>query len=703
VTSIKYAFLRKTGLLVVLLVALLVPFAVAYTGDSNITAAFVNDTRVDPNATIAFTVGPIFNGSSTNPVQNGWALDFDGANDDVTIGVVPELSLNKSRSITCWVIPESFANVDAIYFTDNTFGAGTHIYLGTGNEINAQFNNGTHSIGVVTASGQVSLNNFNFIAATYDFSTNNIVVYLNDTQVFNGVGTPAPLAYDYDGATIGSRSDGNNHWFNGTIDEVLVYNRTIGIGEILYSYENKVPLDQSDLELWIDFDQQVQDQSPNGNDGTINGAPVYDRSIRGKADIVLDGTGDNIQISDNANQDFQNMTLMAWINLNEDQTATTDFNLVDKNLAYSWRLDLDGQDKLQLILWDAVGTPSVRGSQNTWNTNQWYHVAVTVSGNTIQHYIDGSTDGASGTFNPPIDNSNNDVYLGSTAAAKYLNGSLDELLMFNRTLSLTEIYQAYIGIYPSDPAVVYLDMDAQVNDQSGTGNNGVLNGDPEYSDGWARVPVFTSINGQCSLVNSSTGIMTLIQDAPATPGWYNNTNVYAVTNSVQNATVPTLGVEQWQVSLFAPTNPVNVGSRATIVMLAESILTGEISTAGTFSTVSGVNFAWNVFEQRVQGRTGFQNEVISITYNNLTSFSEGTYGTTNAILVRPVTINWQMFVNAISLFGGLTILIAVIVSFQWLDDVAQGRDVSERMFLLKWLWILAIVIILFQFINGVFQ
>ena len=87
---------------------------------------------------------------------------------------------------------------------------------------------------------------------------------------------------------------------------------------------------------------------------------------------------------------------------------------------------------------------------------------------------------------------------------------------------------------PTEGLVAHWTFDSTLVDETGV-NNGTAFGDPEYGDGWAYVPVNTSLLGcEGSLVNSTTGLMTLYGNAPANIA--NHTiNFYAVTNGVQNA------------------------------------------------------------------------------------------------------------------------------------------------------------------------
>lgn len=79
---------------------------------------------------------------------------------------------------------------------------------------------------------------------------------------------------------IGGDSVDNDYWFDGLIDEVIIFNRTITSSEISYLYNSGngryEPSDTSGIVAWYKFDEGegtvLYDRSGNDNDGTIVGA-----------------------------------------------------------------------------------------------------------------------------------------------------------------------------------------------------------------------------------------------------------------------------------------------------------------------------------------------------------------------------------------------------------------------------------------------
>jgi hypothetical protein len=89
-----------------------------------------------------------------------------------------------------------------------------------------------------------------------------------------------------------------------------------------------------------------------------------------------------------------------------------------------------------------------------YNTNQWYNVVTTWDGSVLRGYINGSADllncSASGTATTY---SNSNLILGGSAVdnTNYVNGFIDEVKIYNRALSATEIALDYNrGIFDSN-------------------------------------------------------------------------------------------------------------------------------------------------------------------------------------------------------------------------------------------------------------
>ncbi|MDI6730084.1 MAG: S8 family serine peptidase, partial [Candidatus Altarchaeum sp.] len=163
----------------------------------------------------------------------GKALEFDGVNDYVSAGNDSSLSLNNAITIEAWV------KLNTITATPNTI-----LSKGSGNTTNYWMDirsNGTIYFGGYTPTGDgcfgsvagkiTEANRWYHIAGTYDGSSNKIYV---DGVLVNNVAKTCNLTTNVDNLTIGTRR--NSYYFNGTIDEVAIYNRALTASEIAARY-----------------------------------------------------------------------------------------------------------------------------------------------------------------------------------------------------------------------------------------------------------------------------------------------------------------------------------------------------------------------------------------------------------------------------------------------------------------------------------
>lgn len=144
------------------------------------------------------------------------------------------------------------------------------------------------------------------------------------------------------------------------------------------------------------------------------------------------------------------LTISAWVYLNNSGT--------EKTIVSKW-IGVQTQDQYILMtnssnkVLFAVGTPSVSAngiaSNSTLSSNTWHHVVATWD-NTGTHniYINGALDKTSTLTNFTSINTSTALPLcigksSDNFAPRLMNGSVDDVLLYNRALSLSEIQQIY--------------------------------------------------------------------------------------------------------------------------------------------------------------------------------------------------------------------------------------------------------------------
>ena len=203
------------------------------------------------------------------------------------------------------------------------------------------------------------------------------------------------------------------------------------------------------------------DSSGNGYDGTIHGAAW----AAGKSGNALDFNGINNYVAIGASASLDNMKAIsfeAWIK----PKADTHWHVLDKGdgdkrlYAEGNNLTLDGR-----VRYDTGGTHAYSQSVNhTVLLGEWQHVAMTwnISDNTTRLYHNGAEvsyrSQSVGTVH--VQNDNDFPFTigarGALGSGTFFNGTIDEVYLWNRTLTPAEILSHYNSQKIPEPAAVLL-------------------------------------------------------------------------------------------------------------------------------------------------------------------------------------------------------------------------------------------------------
>ena len=156
--------------------------------------------------------------------------------------------------------------------------------------------------------------------------------------------------------------------------------------------------------------------------------------------VNFDGIDDHINFKNNYNLNSGNFSIEAWIKSNESNNNTQ--TIISKRLNTS---SPDGYD-LRLV----NNIVSFNWNNNSINathaidTNRWYHIGVTFDGTNYKLYIDGLLEKTGAGVNPTSNSV--DCVLGamaqnSTTPNNYFNGYIDEVRIWNASLTISQIRQ----------------------------------------------------------------------------------------------------------------------------------------------------------------------------------------------------------------------------------------------------------------------
>jgi hypothetical protein len=214
---------------------------------------------------------------------------------------------------------------------------------------------------------------------------------------------------------------------------------------------------QQGLVSWWKFEGNADDE--NGvNDGQLmNGASTVSDPSMGNV-LSLDGANDFVAVPDSPSLDITDeITLSAWIKLDSSEQSVRKIVVKptsDGNDPWElYALDLDGSGSVRFIL--SNGSLYSQGgwqgaiSASAMTLNEWHHVLGTYDGESMTLYVDGLL-ADTNTVSLSIASDNQNLLIGSFIAGNFIDGSIDEVMVWNRALSPEEVGSlfSYFGYTP---------------------------------------------------------------------------------------------------------------------------------------------------------------------------------------------------------------------------------------------------------------
>jgi hypothetical protein len=305
----------------------------------------------------------------------------------------------------------------------------------------------------------------------YNFDTTNGAVLQNSGSgnngtLYGGVGYAAGKfgqAINFDGvddyARISQSLPTNvitiEFWFKSTDTSATMamfeyaYNTGIYLQTFGDSCENISGSLTSGLVGYWPFCGNANDESGNGNNGTVNGATLTaDRyGITNKA-YDFNGSTNYIEVpSSNSLSNISEITVSAWVYIDSWFQSGGDgyFPIIHKS-------NLQGQYGKYALTLKSLGGISHLNSQengfgfNNWSLGVWQHVVMIFSNNRNKIYVDGDliSDVPTGVFPNSFNNSLPLVIgMDKPGFVEYSNGKIDDLCIWNRALTPQEISNLY--------------------------------------------------------------------------------------------------------------------------------------------------------------------------------------------------------------------------------------------------------------------
>ena len=371
---------------------------------------------------------------------------------------------------------------------------------------------GSSGYNVLSTTEDYTDNSWHHVVAVYDGSNKYIYV---DGVLKNSVAFSYSVFNSADWALGGY--NGCNGGFNGKVDEVKIYSRPLSAAEVLDDYN----LTKNSLVAYLPFNGNTIDESGNGHDGTINGnaALVPDRFNTSDRAFTFPNQSSNISLANSTNMNLENgFSLNAWIKYKNTYSVIIGKHVCGYVNGFILGIDYDGQ--LQLWLGNS-GWSTVRTNE-TLLENRWYMVTATydVNSGAAKIYLDGQLENSatiSYTNFSSYPVSIGEVFQNNCSPAN-MSGAVDEVKIYNRALSDAEILDEYNITY--NDLVLFLPFNGNANDESGSGNNGTVNGAALTQDRFGvngQAFSFDGIDDHITIADNPN----LFSDSLTISWWYN--------------------------------------------------------------------------------------------------------------------------------------------------------------------------------------
>ena len=378
--------------------------------------------------------------------HSGTALNFDGAGDHVEIPDDVSLEVTDEITISAWIkLAELDGNLHGIVaysdFELRAYKLAWDNRSGT-NRLWFSVNNGT-TPPYNTLSPTVNLQEDQWYHIVATYNSTEMRIFVDSVSVGSKVPTSYLGGYGSYSVDIGSWT---TYWFNGTIDEVRIYDRSLTASEIQQLYQGMDV--RRDLVGYWSFDE--------GSGSTAYDTHMWTTGKRGGA-IYVDGSNDYVEFeSSEVFNITDEITLLAWVNPSN-YTEKTYAGIVFKANTVEAQGGCGTNYALTTYYWDpkpdffVTTTGGSTCQHKAGNTDMeiggWYFIAGTYDSGTgqVKAYLDGTPDG-SGTYDGEITNSPYPIRVGR--GLHYFNGIIDEVFIYSRAMSDEEIqiiYQAYVG------------------------------------------------------------------------------------------------------------------------------------------------------------------------------------------------------------------------------------------------------------------
>jgi len=284
--------------------------------------------------------------------------------------------------------------------------------------------------------------NANYLSTSVSFEYGTTTSYGNTSAAI-----PNPVTGHSDtnvSAVISGLNPGITYHFRGKAVNSL--GTTYG-NDLLFTIPN--PPTTNGLIAYYPFNGNANDESGNSLNGSLLGATLTtDRKGIANRAYYFNGSSSYIRILHNALLNLPNFTIALWVNVERYSGSTAESGFIfSKGIYPNYNYQLSAGNLSRTNTFNSTTTINNNQtsliSTNTFNTGTWYLLVTVNDGSNLKIYVNMVQYGSI-----PIgqsDTNNNDIHIGSYEGDTrwFFKGKIDDIRVYNRALSETEIQQIF--------------------------------------------------------------------------------------------------------------------------------------------------------------------------------------------------------------------------------------------------------------------
>jgi hypothetical protein len=401
---------------------------------------------------------------------------FNGSSSYIALGAnTPLNNFNGEQTISAWIYPTTAIQQSIIGYRDDSTLKWNYFRMNSNRTLSFLLRDSS-SISGATTVGLINLNAWNHVCVTIDSSNINFYINGGTAEAFSNSVSSFTSSEPTD---IGRRGSYSDQYFNGSIDQVRLYNVALSSTDVTALYNETVsttgqlnfPSGQTAIATYelngnangiltttdlstVNYPAGAgcialyeMNETADDTSGVYNGTPSnidYNFGAFGQA-AVFNGSSSDIFNSNRSATQTDTISISAWIKTSDTSTSMMIVQTESIWVRSDYILRHDNYN----------GTGNYRRynyTQSTVATGVWVHVCVVRDGTSVTLYVNNSPI----TFDSESTSSNSGVYDGISIGARnrssdsnktsHFDGSIDQVRIFNTALTQAQVTTLARGI-----------------------------------------------------------------------------------------------------------------------------------------------------------------------------------------------------------------------------------------------------------------